>query len=140
LRTIGQALEALHLKVFDLLNKERYYLVRGGTGTSSSMDIVVRYTLEDIDQLDREAKARRRHLHGMPDLYSLSHMLRVVGSIVDHRGGRLLEVSRQGPWVTIQYETEHGRKKKERRPDSSIYDLCLRMYLHRERLRRFLLK
>jgi hypothetical protein len=141
LRAIGQALEVLNLKDFELLNAGEDYLVLGDTASPpSSVALVLRYTLDDVDWLERRGQGRRRRWRGMPNPYSLSQMLRVVGSYIDHRGGRLLEVARRGQWVTIQYNTARGQRKQEEHLDSSIYDLSVQMFLHRERLRRLLLK
>jgi hypothetical protein len=127
-------LELLNLKEFELLTEGEDYLVRGNIGTPPSWrPLELRYTPEDIDQLERAGQAKRRDPHAMPRPYSVSQILRVIGDYLDYRGGRLLELSRQRTWVTIHYETEQGQRKEEPRLDSFIYDLFVHMYLQRGR-------
>ncbi|HWP56252.1 MAG TPA: hypothetical protein VNL14_00025 [Candidatus Acidoferrales bacterium] len=92
--------------------------------------IPLRYTLDDIDRLDREGRARRSSPGGAPDAYRLSQLLRAVGGYVNHVGGRLLGISWRDQWVGVVYEKE-GRRELEIFRPASIYDFWVRMYLMR---------
>jgi hypothetical protein len=97
------------------------------------------YTLDDIDLLERNGRVKRRDPRGMPDLLSLSQILRAVGAYIDQRAGHLLSVSRYyDPSEAIEsvifhYETYTHERKEEVWKASNIYDLCVRMYKRRER-------
>jgi hypothetical protein len=161
LRVIGQALNKLHVKTFELkIQGNKYFLRAEATkpllkksriqnGLKSqlwalrrrfqgpyrakhpSVVFELRYTPQDINDLESKGQARRQDPKGMPDAYSLSEILRVVGAYVDLKGARLLEVSKQGQWVTIRYQTAQDRTHMEKVEISSFYAIFVRMYLRR---------
>ena len=156
LRAIGQALEALHLGDFELESHESYYLVRGeavraGRIQSLRQDVwdsnppalwgksrrprpvalELRYTPNEIERLEQKGRARRKDLNRMPDPFSQSQVLRGVSHYIERKGGRLMKISRQDRWVTIEYETAQGDRTVERAAVSFLYRLFVRMYLKR---------
>ncbi len=91
-----------------------------------------RYSLRDIDRMDREALERRRPRSAMADGHSFSQSLRTIGALVGQRGERLLGISWQNLSVSIVVETAKGRREIDvYRPDN-LYDRWVTMYLRRE--------
>jgi hypothetical protein len=90
----------------------------------------LRYTVDDIDRLDQEGRARRCNLNTTPDAYRLSQLLRAVGGYVNHVGGRLLGVSWREQWIGVVYEKGGQRQLEVFRP-ALIYDFWVRMYVMR---------
>ena len=91
----------------------------------------LRYSTQDLDRIEREQRARRRHPSGSADGHSLSQLLRTVGDLVGQRSERLLGIAWQELSVGVVVETPQGRKEIDVfRPDN-LYDLWVRMYLKR---------
>ena|SRR2546426_9049483 len=132
LRIIGQNLEGLPVKVFDIKNEGKNYVVKGYGGAFQPVEL--QYTAADIEHVDRQRREMRNNASGMPDFRSLSQILRAVGDYIERKDGRLLGISRQSgavPLFTIQYEMAQHRHKEEYLA-SDLYDLCVRMYKQRK--------
>jgi hypothetical protein len=92
----------------------------------------LRYSVQELDRIEREQRARRRQQSGNADGHRLSQLLRTVGDLVRQRGERLLGIAWQELSVSIVVETPHGQKEIDVfRPDN-LYDLWVRMYLKRD--------
>jgi hypothetical protein len=93
----------------------------------------LRYSLTDLDRLEREQRGRRRPQVRTADGHSLSQLLRTIGDMVGRRGERLLGISWQELSVSMVVETARGRKEIDVfRPDN-LYDLWVKMYLRRDK-------
>src|SRR5690242_3554134 len=92
----------------------------------------LRYSVYELDRIEREQRARRRQQSGSADGHRLSQLLRTVGDLVNQRGERLLGIAWQELSVSVVVETPRGRKEIDvYRPDN-LYDLWVRMYLKRD--------
>ena len=92
----------------------------------------LRYSVQELDRIEREQRERRRRQSGNADGHSLSQLLRTLGDLVGQRNGRLLGIAWQELSIGVVVETPHGRKEIEIfRPDN-LYDLWVRMYLKRD--------
>ena len=92
----------------------------------------LRYSVHELDRIEREQRARRRQQSGSADGHRLSQLLRMVGDLVNQRGERLLGIAWQELSVSVVVETPNGRKEIDVfRPDN-LYDLWVRMYLKRD--------
>ena len=138
LRLIGQSLEARRINIFELKADGDRYIVRGdpekspslkGQALGSSMS----YALADFEQLDRQARLRRRKPNGLPDSYSLSNTLRTVGSYLDRKGAELLEIHKRPLSLTILYQNQDGHPDMEERTIASFYNLFIDLYGKRGR-------
>jgi hypothetical protein len=89
------------------------------------------YTWQDIDRLEQEGQQRRRDGEGAADAGSLSQVLRTVGAYVNHKGARLIKLSRNPAELSITYETASGPQIVEVLAPSALYDFWVRMYLKR---------
>ena len=92
----------------------------------------LRYSVPDLDRIEREQRARRRQQSGKADGHCLSQLLRTIGDMVSQRGERLLGIAWQELSISVVIETPYGRKEIDVfRPDN-LYDLWVRMYLKRD--------
>jgi hypothetical protein len=133
LRAIGQNLEELGLKAFDIKSEEKGYVVQGYREAFEPVEL--RFTAADIKLLDRQRQGMRSDPFRMPEFTNLSQLLRAIGDYLEHKDGRLLGISKQSgsvPLFTIQYETAQRLHKEEEYLASELYDLCLRMYKQRK--------
>jgi hypothetical protein len=140
LRCIGQNLETLDLKAFEIKSQSGIYLVQGiRKGTSSSVDVALRYTEEDIKRMESEARTNRRRPAHRSSLLNLSQVLRMGGTYVEHVEGRFLKISWQVQSdkiqsITIQYEPHERERKKDEYSTSTIDEICVHVYKQRKRL------
>ena len=147
LRAIGQALENERLEEFDLENQDGDFLVRGRPRLPEGGEMLIhevfrrlrrqggvgefRYSPEDIDQLEKEGRAKRQNGNRMPDFYQLSQLLRTVGAYVDQKGARFCGLSRHGSRLTLQYQMGEGQLTIEAHEIPSFYNFFVQLYLRR---------
>ena len=106
--------------------EESYTLPTAQTGRR------LRYSVQELDRIEREQRARRRHQSGMADGHSLPQLMRTVGDMISQRGERMLGISWQELSVSTVVETAEGRKEIDVfRPDN-LYDLWVGMFLRRD--------
>jgi hypothetical protein len=141
LRCIGQNLEHLNLKAFELKCQDDVYLFQGWhRGTSISVGVKERYTLDDLSKLDFEMGKQRRAESKRADPLSLSQLLRTAGNYVDFLGGRLLRVewqvqSDKVQCLTIQYEARESERNEDDFPIGAIDEICVHVYKERKKVR-----
>jgi hypothetical protein len=170
LRAIGQDLENLHLRTFNLEYTGDAYLVwiksddqtennnplfrisknrlqklwRNKTPprtlgheesfalSSTQTGRRLRYSVQELDRIEREQRARRRQQSGTADGHCLSQLLRTVGDVVGQKGERLLGIAWQELSIGVVVETPQGRKEIDLYRPDNLYDLWVRMYLRRD--------
>jgi hypothetical protein len=143
LRAIGQDLEARGIKTFVIRCEADLYVVEAGyQSPPAPTPLTLHYTLDDLEQLDREGRKEREggdYDSSVKDFLRLSQILRAIGSYVGRKGARLLSVSnnvstaRTMPVFTIEYETAQGERVVDDRTGSEIYDMCVSIYKLRRR-------
>jgi hypothetical protein len=141
LRCIGMSLEATELKAVELKSHGDIFIVQGWhRGPFSSVDFEKHYTLEEIAKLDREGREKRKAVPTLPNLLSLSQVLRLAGSYVDRMKGRLIRVSWQDQSdkiqsITVQYEPfQPDRHEHAEHPVCTIEEICLHVYKQRKKI------
>lgn len=150
LRSIGQSLEAQRISVFELSCDGERIVVKGQPEKETSLLAALRnwqkkrrsdglsaaltFSGQDMDQLDRQGRAKRSQPNRLPDFHSLANMLRTVGSYLDLKGSELLELHKHPLSLTIISRAKNGYPQYEERTIASFYDLFLR--LHDERGKR----
>lgn len=141
LRCIGQSLEPLDLKAVDVKRQGHAYLIQGWSKSmSSTVDLEQRYTMEDIRNLEMEGRKKRQRVPSIPNLLSLSQVLRLAGNYVDRLCGHLLRVSWQCQSdkiqsITVQYEIPHdGRKDSDDAQIATIDEISLHLYKQRKKI------
>jgi len=155
LRVIGQFLQTLKPKDFEIQLLEDGFAVRlrvleiipqaptkpkfgffgAGSAPPKTQETTSerRYSIQEIEELDREGQAKRVNRDAPADFYSLSQMLRTVGAYVDHRLLRLSELSWDGKRLVLHLEAADGRSRMEEHEVSSFHDYFSGMYLKRKK-------
>ena len=142
LRCLGQSLESMELKALEIRTHGETYIVQvWSKSIHTSVDVEKHYTTAEIQQLEIEARSRRRPIGGPASLLSLSQVLRLAGSYVDQAWGRLVRVSWQDQSdkiqsVTIQYKP-FSSERNEHLSDSQIAvieELCIHIYKRRKKI------
>jgi hypothetical protein len=161
LRPIGQMLEGLRIDSFavrpdedgfiirdktrnraQLTPRERAFLAELHWNHTASMDkadalrmaagvFEWHVTNGDIERFEREGREKRRAGDQTPDSDSVSHVLRVVGSILDQKGGHMASVLKDEQVVTLEYDLPGGRTAAEEYNVPELYDFWVRMYMKR---------
>jgi hypothetical protein len=156
LRALGQDFEAHNLLSVDLAIEAGVYVVRGKARASKTAEssfarflrlftyssasdqpssisqIDLRYTPEDIEQLESQGRAKRKESHHMPDPFSLSQILRAAGSYLDNRTKTyLVRITSKDQWMTLRYKNGDGRLEQTQQDVEYFYDYWVKMYLRR---------
>ena len=141
LRAIGQDLEARGIKTFVVRCEADLYIVEAGyQSPPAPTPVTLYYTLDDIEQLDREGREGDNCNSGVKDFLSLSQILWAIDTYVGRKGARLRSVSNNAltgtmPVIKIEYQTAQGEQVVEDRTGSAIYDMCISFYKLRGRSR-----
>lgn len=156
-RAIGYDLEAKGLEDFELEGEGANYLVLGrtmvaqppkngfvrglqtlwenlqgrGSKPAAAEPLKLVYKRDSVSELREKAQEKRRQGGALEKTHSMSQVLRAVGAYLDLKEARLLRVSKQGAWITLQYEVEKGNRIVEEFTVPTLYDFCVRMYLKR---------
>jgi hypothetical protein len=139
LRCIGQSIEPMELKAVELKLQGETYAVQGWTKGNTASNFDKLYTPEDIKCLDVEGRKKRAAQSELPNLLSLSQVLRLAGNYVDRLHGRLLRVSWQDQSdkiqsVTIQYDACGAHERSEDSQIATVEELCIHIYKQRKRI------
>jgi hypothetical protein len=139
LRCVGQALDDLSLKAFQVkLQNDVYEVQAWQKGIYSAPEIELRYTAEDLKRLEHEGRRKRRHPPKRTNFFTVSQLLRLAGNYLDRVEGRLVKISWQKQAdriqsVTLQYEPIEEQRKEEK-PSATIEEICLHIYRQKKRL------
>ena len=145
LRAIGQDLETREVMTFSLTRSDDLYLVRGAESHSGTKGFLesrrsnlqeMSYSSDEIERLDKSGQAKRGS-GKVPDLLTLSQVLRAAGAVTDLREGRLLELHRRAepdavPSLAFQYENHEGQHFQEEYSYDNLRDVCEQMYTWRK--------
>jgi hypothetical protein len=131
----------MDIKSLEVKTQGDKFIVQGWSKKASiSMDIVKRYSPEDIMKLDEEGKAKRKAGSRASNLLSLPQVLRFCGSYVDRLGGRLTRVSWQVQTdkiqsIAIEFEpADINRSGKSDHPVTTVEELCIHVYKQRKKV------
>lgn len=144
LRAIGQSLEAQRINVFELKQRGNFFVVNGKPEKETSLLGALRewqkrlrseglnssltYAGRDIENLDRQGKARRATPNRLPDFYSLPNTLRTLGFYLESQEAELLEMQKRSLSVSLLYRNKHGHPNFEERSIASFYNLFLDLH------------
>ena len=160
LRALGQLLEALNIESFTLRVDDNDFLIRDRfprrnreikvpESLVSAWNIVrardsrfedsfhetgvlqFRVTPDDAALLEHDGQEQRENSGKVPEIGAPSQILRDVGGIVDHKRGRLLEVTKHNQDIHFEFELPSREIVTERFTVSSLYDYWVTMYLKR---------
>ena len=149
LRNIAQSLEAQRIMEFELSQQGERFVVKGEPEKENSLLATLRnwqkrrrsegletsltFTVQDIDQLDRQGRANRSQPNRLPDFHSLPNTLRTVGSYLDATNAELVEIRKRQLSVTILSRDKNGHPQYEERTIGSFYDLFVKLHGKRRR-------
>ena len=88
-------------------------------------------TLDDIERLDADGRARRVDSQQMVNTSSLPQVLRCLGAYLNQKRASLLKLSSQGDELLLEYQTSLGSRRQASFSATAIYDIWVRMYLQR---------
>jgi hypothetical protein len=159
LRALGQAIEKFRFSAFDLQIDSGIYVVSGRaliqmenvkfsfsrfvrellrssnptpTVTTTSGQIDLRFSPEEIENFDVRGKVKRQDPGKMPDPYSISQILRGAGSYLDKRDAtNLVGITLKDRWVTVSYQTPEGRLEQAKQDLEYFYNYWVKMYMRR---------
>jgi hypothetical protein len=140
LRCIGQALQNQGIEAFELKTHADEFRLHAGDPNPPYLDLIeLRFSVEDIQSLDREGQALRRRLNREIRFDGLPEIMRAVGEYVDNKRGYLRRLNNSDssnidPAVEVEYETRIGEIKSETLTMSFIRESAVRMYKRRTRL------
>jgi hypothetical protein len=148
LRVIGQALETERVSVFELKCEMGRYVTNGTPDKPMSLvtalrqwrklgwksgSRTMRYTFQDLEELERQGKTRRVSPNRLPDFYNNSSMLRTLGAYLEAKNAELLEIQKRPMTVTLLYQNDGGHPKVEDRTIASFYNFFMEQYGKRAR-------
>ena len=137
MRPLGLLLELRDLKTFDLiLDSREFRLMCGYQKPPCSTTVELRYSIAELESLDRENLRSRNDPRKQVDFLSLTGVLRGLGGYVDKKKGHLIRISNNDSnlargSVKLEYKSCDGHIREETFSLSSIYDICVRMYKER---------
>lgn len=151
LRSIGQSLESQRIRIFELTCRGDRFVVKGEPEKETSVLAALRqwqrrrrdglngsltFTLQDLEQLERQGRAQRKHSNRLPDFYSLPNTLRTVGHYLELKGAELLELQKSQLSLTLLSRNKDGHPEMEERSIASFYDLFLELHDRRGKPRK----
>src|SRR5262245_7541113 len=161
LRPIGQMLEALRIESFSVSLDSEGFIIRDKTRNRAQLTpreraflaelqaihsplldkedarrlasgvIEWHLTENDVERLERVGRDRRREPEQTPDSHSVSHVLRVIGTILDHKRVQMFHISKDEQVLTLEYTTSDGQKTSEQFDLPTLYDCWVRLYKKR---------
>jgi hypothetical protein len=139
LRCIGQVLHNQEIEAFEINTyANEFRLLAGDPNPPYTALIELKFSVQDIEILDREGQARRGQstTETTDDRFdSVPEVLRAVGEHIDHKRGYLRRVDNSsGAAVEIEYQTRAGNIQTENLAMSFIHETCVHMYKRRTRL------
>jgi hypothetical protein len=141
-RSIGQALEAKDISVFEIKWLTGMYVIHGTpeqTGSlrskarrwlrvvhgSSTDPLILRLT--DVERLSEAGRAKRSRPGQLTDFRALSNILRTIGTYLDSNEFELIELQKRPISITLSYRNRAGNERIEDRTVSSFYRLFLEL-------------
>lgn len=102
-----------------------------GSNLISFSRIDLCYTVQDVQRLEKEGRARRGSSQDSADASSLSQVLRSIGAYLNQKRASLCKISREADSLAVEFKTSMGSRIKETLTLKDLYDLWVRMYLQR---------
>ena len=86
-----------------------------------------------MDRLEQQGKAKRQNVASVPDVASLSQLLRTIGAYVEEKQARLVKIARYGESLAIEYDTPGGERREETVSAASLYEFWAQLYVQRSK-------
>jgi hypothetical protein len=150
LRAIGQSLEAQRIHGFELSHQGDHFVVKGEPEKEASLLGALRtwqkrvrrqvmngsldFSPGDIDELNRQGRGQRAQPNRLPDFHSLPSTLRTVGSYLDQKGSKLVELHKRQFSITILSQNRAGHPEFEERTVASFYNHFVQRHAQRGKI------
>ena len=141
LRCIGQVLHNQEIEAFEINTYANEFRVLAGDPNPPYTALIeLKFSVQDIEILDREGQARRgQSTTEITNVRfdSVPEVLRAVGEYLDHKRGYLRRVNNSSSSeaaVEIQYQTRAGDVQTENLTLNFIRETCVHMYKRRTRI------
>jgi hypothetical protein len=147
LRAIGQSLEAQRIHRFELSHQGDHFVVKGEPEKETSLLAALRnwqkrvrceamngsmdFSDNDIAELDRQGRAQRARPNRLPDFHRLPNTLRTVGSYLDLKRSKLVELHTHQFSITILSQNQAGHPEFEERTVASFYNHFVQRHAQR---------
>ena len=142
-RSIGQALEAKNIRVFELRRLGDWYIVTAAPESDGSLRSKIRnfklrfrsgsdvesliLALSEVQERSGKGKAKRSQPGQIPQFRRLSNTLRTIGAYLESKRAKLIELKVRPFSVTLSYQ-DAGGQQMEDRTIRSFYTLFLELY------------
>jgi len=141
LRCIGQALQNQNIDVFELKSVNDGFRVQCGDPNPPYLALIeLRFSLEQINILNRQGQARRGQPNGGVRFDAVPEILRGVGGYIDSTHAHLRRINNScasmsdDPVIEIEYETRSGNVQSENLTLKFIREASVSMYKRRTQL------
>ena len=147
-RSIGQALEAKHIRAFELKRIGDWYILQGVPPEDNSLQSKAHkfkfrfrsgsdaeslmLALPEVEDLSRKGKAKRSKPGRQPDFRRLSNILRTVGAYLESKEAKLVELKVRPFSISLSYREAGGEQQIEERTIRSFYNVFLDLYRSRD--------
>ena len=143
-RSIGQALEAKHIRAFELKRMGDWYILQGVPPEDNSLQAKTHkfkfrfrsgsdaeslmLALSEVEDLSRKGKAKRSKPGRQPDFRRLSNILRTVGAYLESEEAKFVELKVRPFSISLSYKAADGEQQIEERTIRSFYNVFLELY------------
>jgi len=143
-RSIGQALEAKHIRAFELKRMGDWYILQGVPPEANSLQAKTHkfkfrfrsgsdaeslmLALSEVEDLSRKGKAKRSKPGRQPDFRRLSNILRTVGAYLESEEAKFVELKVRPFSISLSYKAADGEQQIEERTIRSFYNVFLELY------------
>ena len=141
LRCIGQALQRREIEIFELKSYAHEFRLQAGDPNPPHIALIeVRFSLDELEILNRQGKACRGQSDEPVRFDDTSQMLRAIGGYIDSKRGGLVRIDNSypsmsaDPAIEVEYKTRAGIVQAEKLVMSFLREACVNMYKRRSRL------
>jgi hypothetical protein len=143
LRTIGQALEARDISVFELKRVKDLYVIQGMPDHADSLHTTARRWLRrlhrhsvndsmifgavEVEELSQAWRAKRSTPGQLTEFRTVPNILRTIGAYLDSKEVELLILQKRRISITLSYRDKTGQERQEDRSISSFYRAFLEL-------------
>ena len=137
LRSVGQTLEKAGVDVFEIKNHASEFRLQCGDPNPPYVNLIpLKYSLDDLEVLERDGRAQRGKSGTQMKFSSLPEILRAVGKYIDSKNGHLVRLSNDESdaalCVQLDYETRDRTLHSEGLSTEFVRGICTRMYQNRQ--------
>jgi hypothetical protein len=100
----------------------------GSENKSDTASFTRSYDAEDIARINEAGSRRRAATDKIPDIRSLSEILRTVGRVIEGEGGRMIKIVKDRHQVAFEYVNREGKSCKQELSSLDLRKVQQRFY------------